>query len=372
MTLTAVAQAGSRFTGWSGGGCAGTGTCQVTMNAATAVAANFVPVYTLTVSKTGTGTGTVTSDVGSINCGATCADTYDAGTLVTLTAGRTRGSRFTGWSGGGCAGTGTCQVTMNAAAAVAATFVPVYTLTVSKTGAGTGTVTSDVGSINCGATCADSYDAGTLVTLTAAPQAGSRFTGWSGGGCAGTGTCQVTMNAATAVAANFVPTYALTVSKTGAGTGTVTSDVGSINCGATCVDNYDAGTVVTLTAVAQAGSRFTGWSGGGCAGTGTCQVTMNAATAVAANFVPVYALTVSKSGAGTGTVTSNVGSINCGATCADTYDAGTVVVLSAVPDATFVFVGWSGGGCAGTGTCQVTMNAATAVTATFAPSFSVR
>ena len=158
---------------------------------------------------------------------------------------------------------------MNAATAVTANFVPTYTLSVSKTGAGTGTVTSNVGSINCGATCADTYDAGTVVTLTAVAQAGSHFTGWSGGGCAGTGTCQVTMNAATAVAANFVPVYTLTVSKTGAGTGTVTSNVGSINCGATCADTYDAGTLVTLTAVAQAGSHFTGWSGGGCAGAGT-------------------------------------------------------------------------------------------------------
>src|SRR5205807_2293496 len=41
-------------------------------------------------------------------------------------------------------------------------------------------------------------------TLTATPAAGSMFTGWSGGGCAGTGACTVTMNAATTVTAGFV------------------------------------------------------------------------------------------------------------------------------------------------------------------------
>src|SRR5207244_644671 len=41
--------------------------------------------YQLTVSKTGTGSGTVTSDVGAIDCGATCQDTYDDGTVVTPT-----------------------------------------------------------------------------------------------------------------------------------------------------------------------------------------------------------------------------------------------------------------------------------------------
>jgi hypothetical protein len=41
---------------------------------------------------------------------------------------------------------------------------------------------------------------------------------------------------------------------------------------------------VTLTASATAGSAFTGWSGGGCSGTGTCVVTMNAPVAVTATF----------------------------------------------------------------------------------------
>ena len=41
MTLTATAPEHSTFVGWSGGGCAGTGACQITFTAATAVTAMF-------------------------------------------------------------------------------------------------------------------------------------------------------------------------------------------------------------------------------------------------------------------------------------------------------------------------------------------
>jgi len=158
------------------------------------------------------------------------------------------------------------------------------TLTVSKAGAGSGTVTSSPAGISCGATCSASFTPGTVVTLTAAPGAGSTFTGWSGGGCTGTGTCSVTMNAATAVTATFIQSsFALTVTKSGAGSGTVTSSPAGISCGATCSASFTSGTAVTLTAAPAAGSTFTGWSGS-CTGTGACSVTMSAAQAVTATF----------------------------------------------------------------------------------------
>src|SRR3989344_2652653 len=66
--------------------------------------------YTLSASKSGTGSGTVTSSPAGINCGADCSETYNFGTSVTLTATISAGSTFTGWSGAGCSGTGTCAV----------------------------------------------------------------------------------------------------------------------------------------------------------------------------------------------------------------------------------------------------------------------
>src|SRR5207244_672380 len=142
---------------------------------------------TLTVTKAGTGSGTVTSTPAGITCGTDCSASYPSDTLVTLTATPAADSTFTGWSGG-CRGTDPCTVTLSAATQVTANFdLQTVTLTVGKAGAGSGTVTSTPAGISCGATCAASYQLGTVVTLTATPDADSTFEGsWSGGGCVGT------------------------------------------------------------------------------------------------------------------------------------------------------------------------------------------
>ena len=236
---------------------------------------------TLTVAKSGN--GTVTSSPAGINCGADCSEPYTSGAAVTLTATAAAGSTFTGWSGA-CTGTTTCTVTMNAAKSVTATFaLQTFALTTSKSGTGSGTVTSSPAGINCGADCSEPYTSGAAVTLTATAAAGSIFTGWSGA-CTGTTTCTVTMDAAKSVIATFaLQTFALTTSKSGTGSGTVTSSPAGINCGADCSEPYTSGAAVTLTATAAAGSIFTGWSGA-CTGTTTCTVTMDAAKSVTATF----------------------------------------------------------------------------------------
>jgi hypothetical protein len=78
--------------------------------------------------------------------------------------------------------------------------------------------------------------------------------------------------------------HTLTVSKAGSGSGLVTSTDNAIDCGSNCSHSYTDGSNVTLSAVAGAGSKFTGWSGGGCSGTGTCSVTITTATTVTATF----------------------------------------------------------------------------------------
>jgi hypothetical protein len=193
--------------GWSGSdsfivqvsdGNGGTDTITVNVNV------QAPSYYTLSVNKSGTGTGTVTSNPAGINCGADCSEDYLENTVVTLTATADSGSTFTGWSGS-CSGMGTCNVTMSAARSVTANFnIPAstYTLTVNKSGTGTGTVTSSPAGINCGADCSEVYNANSSVTLTATPNSGSTFTGWSGA-CSGTGTCNLTMNANKSVTANF-------------------------------------------------------------------------------------------------------------------------------------------------------------------------
>lgn len=326
------------------------------------------PTVALTVSKAGCGTGTVTSDVGGINCGATCSTNFDSTTVITLAAIPDAGFIFAGW-GGACSGVSACALTMDADKSVTANFTldTPYTLNVSKTGTGAGTVTGDVGGINCGASCSANYNLNTAVTLTVTPDTGSTFTGWSGA-CAGVGACMITMDTAKSVTANFtLNTYALTVGKTGSGTGIVTSNVGGINCGASCSANFNYNTAVTLTATPATGSAFAGWSGA-CTGAGACTITMDADKSVTANFTPdttsTYTLNVSKTGSGSGTVTSNVGGINCGAICSANFSANTTVTLTVAPDTGSTFTGWSGA-CADSGVCKITMNAAKSVTANF-------
>ena len=167
--------------------------------------ATFNTTFTLTTTKAGTGNGTVTSSPGEINCGATCSAVYSSGTVVTLTAAAASDSAFAGWSGGGCSGTGTCMVTLNANTTVTATFTlrTSVTLTVAARGSAAGGVTSNPGGITCGASCSASFNVGTSVTLTATPGTQARFKGW-GGACGGTATtCTVTMNDNLSVTATF-------------------------------------------------------------------------------------------------------------------------------------------------------------------------
>ena len=390
VTLTATPSGSSTFTGW-GGACAGTGVCVLTMDAAKAVTATFTAPppasnYNLVIIKSGAGTGTVSSSPSGINCGSTCSATYTDGTTVTLTAAADSGGSFTGWSGAGCSGTGTCLVTMNADNTVTATFAAAppsvnYSLVISKAGTGTGSVTSSPSGISCGSTCSAAYTSGTVVTLTASADTSNSFAGWSGGGCAGQGSCAVTMSAAKTVTATFTappsPTdYTLTTLKSGAGTGYVTSSPSGISCGTTCSSDYTSGIVVTLASTPDSGMTFVGWSGR-CSGTGSCAVTMNAATTVTANFgKPATAyhwrMSIVKSKRktsdveGNGTIKSSPAGIDCGTTCEADYTDGTTVTLTATPDSGSSFTGWSGGGCSGTEACIVSANSDTAVTASFA------
>jgi Divergent InlB B-repeat domain/FG-GAP repeat len=82
-------------------------------------------------------------------------------------------------------------------------FVPGHALTVGKAGTGSGTVTSSPKGISCTPKCSAPYAVGTHVTLSAKPAAGSLFSGWSGDGCSGKGSCTVTLSSDRSVTAKF-------------------------------------------------------------------------------------------------------------------------------------------------------------------------
>ena len=369
VELTATAAPGSSFTGWSAsdgspGICSGTGTCEVMMTQARSVSANFaLPQHNLTAVKDGTGSGTVTSTPGGISCGATCSANFDEGQAVSLSAVAGGTSSFAGWSGS-CTGTGPCSVTMSQARSVTATFtLNTFNLEVAKTGAGSGTVTSLPTGIDCGSDCSEIYGAGQVVTLTPAAVAGSAFTGWSGA-CSGTGDCQVTMNAARSVGADFAITRTLTVTTPGGGT--ITSNpAGLTNCGSTCSAEFNEGQQVVLTANPSSGATLRNRTGCDSTTATTCTLTMNANRSV--SYIFSFPLTVAKAGTGAGTVTSSPAGIDCGADCSESFDAGQLVTLSQAATGGSEFTGWSGA-CSGLGACQVTMSQVRNVNA----SFSVR
>jgi len=159
---------------------------------------------------------------------------------------------------------------------------------------GSGTIT-----INGTAKVAGNHDyaTGTDLAIAATAAAGWSFDGFSGD-CAGM-TCDIALDADMAVTATFteIPTLvALSVTYlNGLGSGSVTSNVGGIACdfaaagfvtSGTCAADVNSGTVVTLTAAADAGSEFVGWSGDAvaCGTNVACAVTVDNAKNAVARF----------------------------------------------------------------------------------------
>ncbi|KWT93335.1 S8 family serine peptidase [Candidatus Magnetominusculus xianensis] len=240
--------------------------------------------YSLSVTKSGTGTGTLTSTPAGISCGSTCSASYTSDTSVTLTAAPSSGSSLTSWSGCDSTNGSQCTVSVTSDKSVTAAFdVLTYSLSVTKSGAGT--VTSAPAGISCGSTCSASYTSGTQVVLTATPDSGFTFTGWSGCDSTNGTRCTVSITSAKSVTAKFgLVSYNLTVTKSGTGTGTLTSAPAGISCGTACSASYTVGTSVTLTAAANSGSSLTSWSGCDSSSGSQCTVTVSSAKSVTAVF----------------------------------------------------------------------------------------
>ena len=155
-----------------------------------------------------------------------------------------------------------------------------HTLTVTPAGNGSGTVTAT--GVNCPGDCAQGVPQGGTLVLTATPSVGSTIA-WTNCDSPSLNQCTQTVGADETVTATFtlIP-RTLNVSKAGTGSGTVMGT--GVNCGSDCQEVLDHGTAVPLTATAAAGSTFTGWSGGGCSGTGVCNLTLSSDTLVTATF----------------------------------------------------------------------------------------
>lgn len=218
VRITATADAGSVFAGWTGCNSATDNVCTVLINDDQEITALFVPygakeynLQTKSVAKN-KGNGTILSSDGNINCGDICAHKYFSGTTVTLSATANEGSTFIGWKPESlnCVGTAACTIEIGRSKTVKAVFVGDYTLKVvnkSKNG-GTGTVTSTPKGIDCttGNTigCEELYGYGETVTLSASADMGYVFVGWAPSKlCPGVGDCVVPMDRKRTVKAIF-------------------------------------------------------------------------------------------------------------------------------------------------------------------------
>ncbi len=330
------------------------------------------PKQTLTVSDTGAGTGEVTSSPAGITCGGDCEEEYEEGTPVTLTASAAGGSVFTGWSGSGCSGTGTCEVTMSAAKEVEAQFEPSYVLKVVKT-AGSGTVvsTSSAG-INCGSECQAPFKKASTVTLTASPAAGYTINSWSGCKAKPTAlTCTVEMDKGTTekpkeVKVSFLAIPSFSIEKAGSGAGKVSAT--GISCDESCSKASAAiksSTVVLVKTTAAKGSEAAVFlEGEGSAAVGVCEgesagpctfpISADSSVKVKFNPIPTKTLTVNLTGygaykgkvAGKGIVKGLLGAaISCGSGCStqtESFFSTDEVTLTATVPTGYAFGGWTG------------------------------
>jgi hypothetical protein len=241
------------------------------------------------------------------------------------------------------------------------------TLTVDKAGAGSGTVTSSPGGIDCEPDCSQDYISGIDVTLTPTTDPGSAFTGWSGDTDCSDGV--VTMDTGKTCTATFSssPSVTLTITKAGTGGGTVTSSPAGINCGSDCSEDYTSVTEVTLTPAADLGSTFAGWSGDPDCSDGV--VTMDpggsSKTCIATFNLQIFTLSVSKAGTCSELVTSSPPGIDCGADCSENYTYGTPVTLTASSSIGCSFDSWTDCDLVNGNECTMTVDAGKTVTANF-------
>lgn len=135
------------------------------------------------IDPTSTGTGIVSSQDGGIDCEPDCAFDYDVNSLVHLQAFPIVPSLFDKWSGDCVGSNPKHDVFLAGDRHCIARFIKGALLTLVETpSTGSGKVTGDSG-ISCGGgdtTCTASVPVGDSITVTAVPDSGSVFAGWTG------------------------------------------------------------------------------------------------------------------------------------------------------------------------------------------------
>lgn len=410
----------AEFRGWGGDGCAAVTTgphrCEVLMNSDRNVATFFEPwdgnTATLTIDVTGAGRVVAVEPAG-IDCyddetASDCAEIYRLGQRVLLTVYEQPGESFLGW-GGDCAAWATAdtiRVSVDNDQTCTAQFsgvgyTPRYRVNTGisiddlppPAGVVPGGITSVPSGVDCGTPgtdCTGEFDSGSTVSLLARAATDYRFARWysnvSGSVCDGATTERIDIVVSSNIdcRADFtfvggnVSVLTIETRLDGAAPppggpfgGNVTSTPAGIDCGSTgadCVEGYAPGTTVVLIASADAGYRFSQWSGD-CAGTSSsAPVIVSVERLCVAEFArevsntAVLNITIN----GSGNVQSNPPGIDCGVDCQQSYPLNSLVTLVASGTLAEPFQSWSGD-CSGGSGIQVVMSANRNCTATFAP-----
>ncbi len=330
--ITAMPAEGYRFAGWQGEGVAdpAAATTTVMVTADRQVTATFVRVWTLNLASTD-------AEGGSVSEGGV----FDDGSEVVITAIASEGYRFAGWSGEGVADPTAMMttVTLTADRMLEARFIKTWMVTLTNAPQAGGTVSA--GGV---------VDDGVAFPITATPNEGYRFAGWTGADVADELLASTSLTVASDVSltAHFVKVSSFQVLASPANGGTVSGG-----------GDHDAGAVVSITATPSDGYRFDRWEGADVAEptSAATTITVGDATTVTAIFVRQWQLTLTASPSEGGSVSG-----------AGTFDEGTEVTISAEPAEGYRFVGWIGSEAVSNpnlASTNLTLNASTEVTARF-------
>ncbi|MGE5402276.1 MAG: InlB B-repeat-containing protein [Ignavibacteriales bacterium] len=291
-------------------------TCKKDDSPTTPPTTNPPQKFTVTVSVNPAGGGSVTG-----------AGSYDAGSAVTLKAQPNKDYKFVNWTenSSSVSTDSSYSFTISGNRTLTANFISTkpgdkYTVTASVNPAGSGTVSG-----------AGTYDAGTIVTLTAASNPHFTFVNWTeNSNMVSTDSVYLfSISRNRTLVANFKSTqtvrkFTVNASVLPAGSGTVTG-----------AGTYDSASTVTLRAASNADYQFQNWTENSVAVStdSAYSFIISRNRTLVANFkstIVKYTVSASVNPSGGGTVSGT-----------GTFDAGSTVTLRAMPNTSYKFLNWT-------------------------------
>ena len=261
VTVTAIPSAGYGFTNWTENGVivSTNPSYELTMAGNKALVANFSVQLSVTLSSNPAAGGTTTG-----------SGSFAPGSSVTVTAIPNTGYTFVNWTEGTTVASTNAIYTspLNANRTLIANFEMSSGFSLNVVAVNGTAIKNPV---------LTSYNSGAIVQITATPSTGYTFTGWSGDATGALNPLSVTMNANKNITANFALTGSGFSLNVVANNGSVLKNPNMVS--------YTSGASVVLTATANSGYTFTGWSGNTTGSLSPLTVIMNSNKNITANFI---------------------------------------------------------------------------------------